>query len=61
MLRSLSEIRGEDDELEKMIEEAKLSPRQQKILEQQRADKMELLADGYVDFDPETGEILAVL
>ena len=61
MLRLLSEIRGEDDELERIIEEAKLSPQHKKILKQQRAERRELLADGYVDFDPETGEILAVL
>lgn len=60
MLRLLSEIRGEDDELERIIEEAKLSPQHKKILKQQQAERRELLADSYVDFDPETGEILAV-
>lgn len=57
MLRLLSEIRGEDDELERIIEEAKLSPQHKKILKQQQALIRDILAGDYVDFDVETGEL----
>ena len=57
MLTLLSEIRGEDDVLKKIIDNAKLSPQHKKILKQQQAAIKDMLAGGYVDFDPETGEI----
>lgn len=58
MLTLLSEIRGEDDVLKKIIDNAKLSPQHKKILKQQQAAIKDMLAGKYVDFDPETGEIL---
>lgn len=57
MLTLLSEIRGEDDVLRKIIDNAKLSPQHKKILKQQQAAIKDMLAGRYVDFDPETGEI----
>lgn len=57
MLTLLSKIRGEEDILEKIIDEAKLSPQHKKILKQQQTAIKDMLAGGYVDFDPETGEL----
>lgn len=57
MLRMLSEIRGEDDLLNKIIEEAKLSPQHKKLLKQQQNAVETMLAGSYMEFDPETGEI----
>lgn len=58
MLTLLSEIRGEENILEKIIDEAKLSPQHEKILEQQKAAIKDMLAGDYKDFDPETGEVI---
>lgn len=57
MLKMLSEIRGEDDLLNKIIEEAKLSPQHKKLLKQQQNAVETMLAGSYMEFDPETGEI----
>lgn len=57
MLRMLSEIRGEDDLLNKIIEEAKLSPQHKKLLKQQQNAVETMLAGSYMEFGPETGEI----
>ena len=58
MLTLLSEIRGEDDLLKKLIDDAKLSPQHRKILAQQQAAIKDMLGGAYADFDVETGEIL---
>lgn len=57
MLKMLSEIRGEEDLLNKIIKEAKLSAQHKKLLEQQQTAVEKMLAERYTDFDPETGEI----
>lgn len=57
MLTLLSEIRGEESILEKIIDGAKLSPQHRRILKQQQAEIADMLAGTYKDFDPETGEI----
>lgn len=57
MLTLLSKIRGEENILDKIIDEAKLSPQHKKILKQQQTAIKDMLAGVYVDFDPETGEI----
>lgn len=58
MLTLLSEIRGEENILEKIIDEAKLSPQHRKILKQQQTAIKDMLAGEYADFDPETGEVI---
>lgn len=59
MLTMLSEIRGEEDLLKKLIDNAKLSPQHKKLLEQQRTAVEDMLAGTYADFNEETGEIFA--
>lgn len=58
MLTLLSEIRGENDLLSRLIDEAKLNSNHRKILEQQQAAIKDVLGGKYRNFDAETGEIL---
>ena len=62
MLHQLAEIRGEADLLDRMIDEAKLSPQHKKLLKQQQTEVKEMLAERFADMgirvDPDTGEIM---
>ena len=62
MLHQLAEIRGEADLLDRMIDEAKLSPQHKKLLKQQQTEVKEMLAERFADMgirvDPDTGEIV---
>lgn len=59
MLTLLSQIRGEEDLLTRLIDNAKLSQQHKRILKQQQAAIVDMLAGDYVDFDPETGEVVS--
>ena len=62
MLHQLAEIRGEADLLDRMIDEAKLSPQHKKLLKQQQTEVKEMLAEKFaglgIRVDPDTGEIV---
>lgn len=58
MLRLYSAIRGEDDMLEKMIDEARLSSHQKMLLRQQQTEVAKMLGGRYQDFNMETGELI---
>ena len=62
MLHQLAEIRGEADLLDRMIDEAKLSPQHKKLLKQQQTEVREMLAEKFaglgIRVDPDTGEIV---
>ena len=55
-------IRGEADLLDRMIDEAKLSPQHKKLLKQQQTEVREMLAEKFaglgIRVDPDTGEIV---
>ena len=60
--RRLKKIIGQVQAIDRMIDEAKLSPQHKKLLKQQQTEVKEMLAERFADMgirvDPDTGEIV---